>query len=62
MESLEALGWTDVIPRGASTLDEDGDPTFYDSLRTNQMDVSLKLMRTNVETLERRVDTDMVSH
>jgi hypothetical protein len=45
----------DVMPRGASTLDEDSDPAFDDSLQTNQLAINLKLTRLNMETLERRL-------
>jgi hypothetical protein len=51
LESLEDLGWNDVVPRGATNSDEDSDPAFDDSLRTNQLAINLKLMRMNVETL-----------
>jgi hypothetical protein len=61
-ESFEALGWTDVTPRGASTLDKYSYPAFDDSLPTNQMAVNLKLMRTNVEALERHLDKGLISH
>jgi hypothetical protein len=55
LESLEDLGWNYVVPRGATNSDEDSDPPFDDSLRTNQLAINLKLMRMNVETLERRL-------
>jgi hypothetical protein len=62
-ESLEALGWMDVSPRGASTLDEDSDPALFDdSLRTNQMAVKLKLMWINVEALEICLAKFLISH
>jgi hypothetical protein len=61
-ESLEALGWTDGIPRGASTLGEDSDLAFDDSLCTNQMDVYLKFIRINVEALEIRVAKYLISN
>jgi hypothetical protein len=32
LESLEDLGWNDVVPRGATNSDEDSDPAFDDSL------------------------------
>jgi hypothetical protein len=61
-ESLEAWGWTDVIPRGASTLDEDSDPAFDDSLWTNQIEVNLKLMWINVEALEIQLAKGSILH
>jgi hypothetical protein len=61
-EFLEAFGWTDVITRGSSTLDEDSDPAFNDSLRTNPMAINLKLMRNNVEALERRLAKGLILH
>jgi hypothetical protein len=61
-ESLEDLGWTDVLPIGASTLEEDSYPSFNDSLRTNQLVINLKLMRLNVETLERRLSKVLISY
>jgi hypothetical protein len=36
LESLEYLGWNDVVPRGATNPDKDSDPAFDDSLQTNQ--------------------------
>jgi hypothetical protein len=60
--SLEDLGWNDVVPRGATKSDEDSDPSFDDSLRTNQLAINLKLMRMNVETLERRLTKGLVSY
>jgi hypothetical protein len=62
LQSLEDLGWNDVVPRGATNLDEDTDPSFDDSLRTNQLAINLKLMRMNVETLERRLTKGLVSY
>jgi hypothetical protein len=59
---LEALGWPDVIPQGASTLDEDSDPAFSDSLRTNKMDAKLKLKSINVEALERSLAKGFILH
>jgi hypothetical protein len=61
-KSLEDLGWNDVVTRGATNLDEDSDPAFDDSLRTNQLAINLKLMRMNVETLERRLTKGLVSY
>jgi hypothetical protein len=61
-ESLEDLGWNDVVPRGATNIDEDSDPAFDDSLRTNQLAINLKIMRMNVETLERRLTKGLVSY
>jgi hypothetical protein len=61
-ESLEDLGWNDVVPRGATNLEEDSDPAFGDSLRTNQLAINLKLMRMNVETLERCLSKGLVSY
>jgi hypothetical protein len=61
-DSFKDLGWTYVIPRGASTLEEDSLPAFDDSLRTNQLAINLKLMRLNVETLERRLSKGLVSY
>jgi hypothetical protein len=48
LESLEDLGWNDVVPQGATNSDEDSDPAFDDSLQTNQLAINLKLMRMNV--------------
>jgi hypothetical protein len=62
LESLEDLGWNDVVPRGATNSDEDSNPAFNDSLRTNQLAINLKLMRMNVETLERRLTKGLVSY
>jgi hypothetical protein len=62
LESLEDLGWKDGVPRGATNLDEDSDPAFDDSLRTNQLAINFKLMRMNVETLERRITKGLVSY
>jgi hypothetical protein len=62
LQSLEDLGWNDVVPRGATYLDEDLDPAFDDSLRTNQLAIKLKLMRMNVETLERRLTKGLFSY
>jgi uncharacterized protein YqgV (UPF0045/DUF77 family) len=62
LESLEDLGWNDVVPGGATNSDEDSDPAFDDSLRTNQLAINLKLMRTNIETLERRLTKGLVSY
>jgi hypothetical protein len=62
LESLEDLGWNDVVPRGATNSDEDSDPAFDDSLRTNQLAIHLKLMRMNIETLERRLTKGLVSY
>jgi hypothetical protein len=62
LESLEDLGWNDVVPRGATNSDEDSDPAFDDSLLTNQLAINLKLMRINVETLERRLTKGLVSY
>jgi hypothetical protein len=53
LESLEDLGWNDVMPRRATDSNEDSDPAFDDLLRTNQLAINLKLMRMNVEPLER---------
>jgi hypothetical protein len=61
-ESLEDLGWTDVMQRGAATLDEDSDPAFNDSIRTYQLAINLELMRINVETLERRLAKGLISN
>jgi hypothetical protein len=62
LESLEDLGWNDVVPRGATNSDEDSDPAFDDSLRTNQLTINLELMRMNVETLERLLTKGLVSY
>jgi hypothetical protein len=62
LESLEDLGWNDMVPRGATNIEEDSDPAFDDSLRTNQLAINLKLMRMNVETLERRLTKGLVSY
>jgi hypothetical protein len=62
IESLEDLGWNDVVPRGTNNSDEDSNPAFDDSLRTNQLAINLKLMRMNVETLERRLTKGLVSY
>jgi hypothetical protein len=62
LESLEDLGWNDVVPRGATNSDEDSDPVFDDSLRTNQLAINRKLMRMNVETLERHLTKGLVSY
>jgi hypothetical protein len=62
LESLEDLGWNDAMPRGATSLDEDSDPAFDDSLRTNQLAINLNLMRINVETLERCLTKGLVSY
>jgi hypothetical protein len=62
LESLEDLGWNDVVPRGATNSDEDSDPAFDDSLRTNQLAINLTLMRMKVETLERRLTKGLVSY
>jgi hypothetical protein len=62
LQSLEDLGWNDVVPRGATNSDEDSDPAFDDSLRTNQLAINLKLMRMNVETFERRLTKGLVSY
>jgi hypothetical protein len=51
LESLEDLGWNDVVPRGATNSDEYSNTAFNDSLRTNQLAINLKLMMMNVETL-----------
>jgi hypothetical protein len=61
-ESLEALGWTDKSSRGSSTLDKDADPAFNESLGTNQLAVNTRLMRLNVESLERGISKGLVSH
>jgi hypothetical protein len=47
-ESLEDLGWMDVMPRGDVTLAEDSDPAFDYSLRNNQLAINFKLMRITV--------------
>jgi hypothetical protein len=62
LESLEDLGWNDVVPRGATNSDEDSDQAFDDSLWTNQLAINLKLMRMNAETLERRLTKGLVSY
>jgi hypothetical protein len=62
LQSLEDLGWNDVVPRGATSLNEDSDPAFDDSLRTNQLAINLTPMRMNVETLERRLTKGLVSY
>jgi hypothetical protein len=62
LESLEDLGWNDLVPRGATNLDEDSYPVFDDSLLTKQLAINLKLMRMNVETLERRLTKGLVSY
>jgi hypothetical protein len=62
LQSLEDLGWNDVVPRGATNLDDDSDPACDDSLRINQLAINLKLMRMNVETLERRLTKGLVSY
>jgi hypothetical protein len=62
LDSLEDLGCNDVVPRGATNSDEDSDPAFDDSLRTNQLAINLKLMRMNAETLERRLSKGLVSY
>jgi hypothetical protein len=62
LESLEDLGWNDVVPQGAINSDEDSDPAFDDSLQTNQLEINLKLTRMNVETLERRLTKGLVSY
>jgi hypothetical protein len=62
LESFEDLGWNDVVPRGATNLDEDSDPAFDDSLRTNQLAINLKLMMMNAETLEMRLTKGLVSY
>jgi hypothetical protein len=62
LKSLEDLGWNDVVPRGATNLDEDSDPAFDNSLRTNQLAINLKLTRMNVETLERCLTKGLVSY
>jgi hypothetical protein len=62
LQSLEDLGWNDVVPRGATNIDEDSDPAFDDSLQTNQFAINLKLTRMNFETLERRMNKGLVSY
>jgi hypothetical protein len=62
LQSLEDLGWNNVVPRGATNSDTDSDPAFDDSLRTNQLAINLKLMRMNVETLKRRLTKGLVSY
>jgi hypothetical protein len=62
LESLEDLGWNDVVPREATNKYEDSDPAFDDSLRTNQFAIKLKLMRMHVLTLERRLTKGLVSY
>jgi hypothetical protein len=62
LESLEDLGWNDDVPRGATNLDEDSYPASGDSLRTNQLEINLKLMMMNVETLERHLAKGLVSY
>jgi hypothetical protein len=62
LESLEDLGWNDVVPGWATNSDEDSDPALDDSLRTKQLAINVKLMRTNVETLERRLTKGLVSY
>jgi hypothetical protein len=62
LESMEDLGWNDVVPRGATNSDEDSDPAFDDPLRTNQLAINLKLVRMNIETLERRLTKGLVSY
>jgi hypothetical protein len=62
LESLEDLGWNNVVPRGGTNSDEDSDPALDESLRTNQLAINLKLMRMNVETLERRLNKGLVSY
>jgi hypothetical protein len=59
---MEDLGWTGVISRGASTLEEDSDPAFDDSLLTNQLAINIKLMWINVETLDWRLSKVLVSY
>jgi hypothetical protein len=51
-----------VVPRGATNSDEDYDPALDDSLRTNQLEINLKLMSMNVETLEMRLTKGLVSY
>jgi hypothetical protein len=62
LESLEDLGWNDVVPRGVANSDKDSDPAFDDSLRTNQLAINPKLTRMNVETLEMRLTKGLVSY
>jgi hypothetical protein len=62
LQSLEDLGWNDDVPIGATNLNEDSDPSFDDSLWTNQLAINLKLMRMDVETLERRLTKGLVSY
>jgi hypothetical protein len=62
LESLEDLECNDVVPQGATNSDEDSDPAFDDSLRTNQLAINLKLMRMNIETFERRLTKGLVSY
>jgi hypothetical protein len=62
LESLEDLGWNDVVHRGATNSDEDSNAAFDDSLRMNQLAINLKFMRTNVETLERRLTKGLVTY
>jgi hypothetical protein len=62
LESLEDLRWNDVVPRGATNIDEGSDPAFDDSLQTKQLSIKLKLMRMNVETLEMRITKGLVSY
>jgi hypothetical protein len=50
------------VPRVTSTLEEDSDPVFDDSLRTSQLAINLQLMSINVETLERRLSKGLVSY
>jgi hypothetical protein len=61
-QSLEDLMWNDALTRGATNLDEDSEPAFDDSLRTNQLAINLKLTRMNVETLERCLTKGLVSY
>jgi hypothetical protein len=62
LQSLENLRWNDVVHRGATNSDEDSNPSFDDSVPTNQLAINLKLMRMNVETLERRLAKGLVSY
>jgi hypothetical protein len=62
LESLEYLGRNDVLPRGGTNRDGESNPAFDDSLQTNQLAINLKLMRMNVETLERRLTKGLVSY
>jgi hypothetical protein len=50
-----------MSPWDSTLEEEDADPALNDALRTNQLMVSMKLMRMNIEALELRVAKGLIS-